>query len=439
MSYFEKIFYFLIFSIPFSFAFNLHKDVDIASLRVFISFTFIFFIFYLLYKNKKIVLSRFKNKHSYFFVLFFLWAFISSFWAINPVWSIRKSLFFVTIIPIYFFSIYFLNSKEKIKKAAECFIIGGFLVSLFGVLQFLSQFIFSLDKIYNFWAFKVSMFLYGQNFGDVIIKNQSWFVNIAGNDYFRAISLFPDPHTFALFLGILIPFTIFYFLHNNKKNKFTFFGIILLMFCALLFTFSRGAYVGFLISSLLMAIFSFWYFKIRLNKKILIFLFVSFFAVAFIFLNSVFGSRLMSSFTLSDVSNNARLGIWEKSSKVFLDNPILGVGLGNLPIFFDPIASVKSPINAHNTYLDIVSELGMIGFLLFFLIIFYTFFYLSFKKDKFDFLRFGVLWSFVWFLVHSFFETSLFSVPVLATLSFILSFAVILKKQIRGKVIRSEN
>jgi O-antigen ligase len=436
MPYFEKILYFIIFSIPFSFAFNLHRDADIASLRVFISLTFIFLVFYLLYKNKDIILDKFKNKHSYFFSLFFLWAFLSSFWAINPVWSIRKALFFATIIPIYFLAIYFLDSKEKINKAAGYFIVSGFIISLLGVIQFFSQFIFSLDKIYNFWAYNVAMFLYGQNFGEVIIRNQSWFVNILGNDYFRAISLFPDPHTFALYLGLLIPFTVGYFLYINKKNKARYFGMLFIMFLALLFTFSRGAYVGFFISFTAILIFSVWYFKIRLNKKIVISISIGFVIIFLIFLNSVFGSRLLSSFTLSDVSNAGRIGIWETSLGVFKDAPFWGVGLGNLPIFFDPVASVKSPINAHNTYLDIASELGLVGLIIFFIIIFYTFKNLSFKKDKFNFLRFGVLWSLLWFLVHSFFETSLFSVPVLASWCFILAFAVILKDPIKGKIIK---
>jgi len=435
MKYFEKALYFIIFSIPFSFAFNLHRDADVASLRVFISLTFILFAFYVLY-NKDVVIDRFKNRHIYFFSLFFLWSFLSAFWAVNPVWSVRKALFFVTITPLYFLSIYFLDSKEKINKAARYFILGGFFISLIGVVQFFSQFIFSLDKMYNFWAYDVSMFLYGQNFGEVIIRNQSWFVNIGGKDYFRAISLFPDPHTFSLYLGIVIPFTIGFFFYNNKKDKLQNLGMLSVMFLALLFTFSRGAYVGFFASLVFILVFSVWYFKIKLNKKFVISVLAGFALAFLVFLSSVFGSRFLSSFTLSDVSNAGRIGIWETASSVFWNAPVIGVGLGNLPIFFDPTASVKSPINAHNTYLDIASELGLVGLLAFFALVLCTFRSLGFKKDKFNFLRFGLLWSLSWFLVHSFFETSLFSVPVLAALCFILAFAVVLKDPVKGRVIK---
>ncbi len=435
MSYLEKVLYFIIFFIPFLYAVDRIRDVDISFLRVVISFLFIFFIFYLLYKNKPIVLDRFKNKQTYFFILFFLWTFISSFWAVNSVWGARKSLFFATIIPVYFLVIYLINSKEKINKIAKFFIMGGFVASLIGILQFLSQFIFSLDKIYNFWAYKISMFLYGQNFGSVVIQNQSWFVNISGKDYFRAISLFPDPHTFALYLGILIPFTIGFFFYNNKKDKVFYILQIITMFLAFLFTFSRGGYFGFLISLLFISGFSLWHFKIKLNKKFLsAAAFISLILI-FIFVNSVFGERLLSSFSLSDVSNTGRIQIWKTSTEAFLQNPIFGTGLGNLPIFFDPTASVKSPINAHNTYLDILSELGLAGFFLFLMLFVYSFKFLSFKKDKFNFLRLGILGSLVWFLTHSFFETSIFSVPVLISLCFILALAVILKNPIKGQVI----
>lgn len=436
MQYLEKILYFIIFFIPFSFALNLQRDVDVSFLRVVISLTFIFFVFYLLYKNKPIFLDKFKNNQTYFFSLFFIWTFASSFWAINPVWSVRKSLFFITIIPIYFLVIYLINSKEKINRVAEFFIMGGFVASLVGILQFLSQFIFSLDKIYNFWAYKMSVFLYGQNFGSVVIANQSWFVNIGGKDYFRAISLFPDPHTFALYLGILIPFTIGFFFYNNKKNKKFYIFQITVMFLAFLFTFSRGGYFGFLVSFLFIFGFSFWYFKIKLNKKSLTAIFLGFLILILIFSNSVFGERLLSSFSLSDISNTGRIQIWKTSASVFLQNLVFGAGLGNLPIFFDPVASVKSPINAHNTYLDILSEVGLVGFFFFAMFLLYSFKFLFFKKDKFNFLRLGIVVSLVWFLTHSFFETSIFSIPVLIALCFVLALAVILKNPIKGQIVK---
>ena len=427
-NYIEKIIYFTIFFIPFSFALNLQKDVDISFLRVVISLSFLIFLFYLIYKNKLIFLDRFKNKQTYFLILFFIWAGISAFWSLNAVWSIRKLVFFATIIPIYFLVIYIINSEEKLKKISKVFIFSGFLASLVGVFQFFSQFIFGLDKIYNFWAYEVSMFLYGQNFGSVVIANQSWFVNIGGKDYFRAISLFPDPHTFSLYLGILIPFAFGFFFYSSRKNKPLFFLQVTVMFLALLFTFSRGAYVGFLASFIFMTIFYLRYFKLKINKKIIISATLVFLIFISVFINSVFSQRLASSFSLSDISNAGRIQIWETSFDVFFENPVLGAGLGSLPVFFDPKASVKSPINAHNTYLDILSELGLVGIFLFFAFLFYLFKNLLFKKDKFDFLRLGILWSLAWFLVHSFFETSLFSVPVLVSFCFVTAIPVILKE-----------
>ena len=438
MNYFRKILYFIIFFIPFSFALNLQRDADVAFLRLLIALTFTFFIFFIFYQNKELYLERFKNKQTYLFALFFLWTFLSSFWAMNPVWSIRKFLFFITIIPVYFLTIYLIDSRDRLNKILKYFILGGFIASIIGVLQFFSQFIFSLDKMYNFWAYNVSMFLYGQNFGSVVIQNQSWFVNIGGKDFFRAISLFPDPHTFALYLGLVTPLSIGFFLYNNKKNKVLFSVQLFFMLFAVLLTFSRGAYVGFLVSSLFISIFYFKYFKLnlRVNKKALASIFSGLVIVLFLLMNSVFGERLMSSFSLSDVSNTGRIQIWSISGSVFLDNPFFGVGLGNLPIFFDPTASVKSPINAHNTFLDISSELGLLGLVLFFGFLYFVFKNLKYRKDKFNFLRFGALWSFIWYLIHSFFETSIFSVPVLTAFSFMLAIAVILGKTIKGQVIR---
>jgi len=430
MKYFQKAFYFTVFFIPFSFALNIQHDVDMAFVRVLITGLFTILLFYLLWQGNLLFLNKFKNKTTLFLLSFFVFSALSAFWATNPVWSIRKAVFFATIIPIYFLTIYFVSSKEILEKISRIFILSGFLASLFGILQFLSQFFLSLSSIYNFWAYKASMFLYGQNFGTVIIDNQSWFVNIAGKDYFRAISFFPDPHTFALYLGILIPFSLGYFFYKSKiKDKKNIFYLIT-MLLALLFTFSRGAYFGFFAALFFITFILFLRFKIRPSKKQIYIGAAILLSGILVVSNTVFGERFISSFSLTEVSNVGRLGIWKTSFVVFEKNPILGAGLGNLPIFFDPTASVKSPINAHNTYLDILSELGIIGLLLFGLI-FKDIFKNSFLSgtDKERYLRYGIATSFIWFFVHSFFETSLFSVPVLSALCFLLALAVILKHE----------
>lgn len=65
----------------------------------------------------------------------------------------------------------------------------------------------------------------------------------------------------------------------------------------------------------------------------------------------------------------ARSQMWTATWEMFADNPVMGAGLGSYPYVFDryrPEGMNASPGHAYNDYLEILSQLGAIGFLLLF-------------------------------------------------------------------------
>ena len=70
----------------------------------------------------------------------------------------------------------------------------------------------------------------------------------------------------------------------------------------------------------------------------------------------------------ADTSVVHRLLLLRSAIDVFLRNPIFGVGLGN----FEAIAGryTTTPMVCHNTYLEVASNLGLIGFIPFMLLIY---------------------------------------------------------------------
>lgn len=66
---------------------------------------------------------------------------------------------------------------------------------------------------------------------------------------------------------------------------------------------------------------------------------------------------------------NGRLDVWGAGWDVFTKNPFLGVGSGAFPIATLPYGLPKSDshvgIIAHNTYLSVLSETGIVGFIIF--------------------------------------------------------------------------
>ena len=58
-----------------------------------------------------------------------------------------------------------------------------------------------------------------------------------------------------------------------------------------------------------------------------------------------------------------RKPIWDAGAQVLLDHPILGVGISNFSTAIEPLYGQAK--TAHNTYLDIATETGVVGFVLF--------------------------------------------------------------------------
>jgi O-antigen ligase len=66
---------------------------------------------------------------------------------------------------------------------------------------------------------------------------------------------------------------------------------------------------------------------------------------------------------------NKRTAIWKAGLKVFREHPVLGIGAGAYPAAVDPFlppTNVAGHVNvAHNTFLSVLVECGVLGFALF--------------------------------------------------------------------------
>lgn len=307
--------------------------------------------------------------------------------------------------------------------------IGGAAFSaLTALAQFLAQFIWGSQKIIDFWALKVAPLFYGQTFASLVAQNPSWSVEIGGKTMMRAIGLFPDPHMLAFFLGLISPFVLV-MIFFGKKHRLLLLFVACLLLLVLLLTFSRGGYLGLLVS-LIFIIPLLWR---RLERKGKFFwggLAGLIMVVALIFGTPVI-SRFFSSFDLAEGSNLGRLQIWQESLAVAGQHPLLGVGLGNYPAAIDFSGTYRSAVSSHNLYLDILAETGIFGLLawLWFLA---SAGLASLKAIKHDEAltapALGVLASLIYFSVHSFFETAIFNPTILAFLMIILGLSVSLAK-----------
>ena len=138
--------------------------------------------------------------------------------------------------------------------------------------------------------------------------------------------------------------------------------------------------------------------------------------------------RLASSFNIQEGSNQGRISNWQQAIIIIRNHP-LGVGIGMYSLAVDPNADYREPIYAHDLYLDIAAELGILTTIIFVVILFVSFasFWESAKVEP--FFVAGVA-SITIFAVHSFVETPLYSVQVLPLFLIIIALSTQTKKYV---------
>lgn len=397
----------LAFYLPFQLALNPAEGVDLASIRVLILAIFLLWIAQGL-KNKKLIIKN--TLQTWLLVAFMALNLLSVFIAKNTDWSWRKLMFLFSIVPLYFVIADVVNSRKKIIKLAKAFVLSGVAVSLLGIIQFLGQFIVGLEKTYNFWADYVVVPFLGKSFSEAVLLNPSWLVNIAGETYLRATATFPDPHMSSFYLGLLIPIALGIVIYEKNK-KIPWLACLVVLLIADLLTFSRGGYLG-LFGGAIFLIILFWKETDQKYKTGALALF-SLMVISLLFSNPV-SQRFYSSFNLKEGSNAGRIETWNKAIEIVADNPLMGVGIGNYALAVKANAFYREPIYAHNTYLDIAAETGVLNALIWVSLLGITAvaLYIKDRKNK-SLVMLAV--SILIFSIHSLVETAIYS-PVVLTL-----------------------
>jgi len=181
-----------------------------------------------------------------------------------------------------------------------------------------------------------------------------------------------DENDLCLVLNMAAPFTLFLALNEtNKSRKILYSALTLLLFAAVVATSSRGGFVG--LASL--GGYCWW----RSRKKVVLLIGIAT-LTGFMFLvaPSAYWDEIASIRTSTEEGDTgeARLYTWKVTWAMFLDNPIVGVGQGNLPFVFreyeiatDNEQGLRgrsfSGRAAHSLYFTLLPEWGIVGTLLF--------------------------------------------------------------------------
>lgn len=321
--------------------------------------TIVFSLIFLLDSYDKKNWSWIKEKWVIFFLIFWVYNIINSFFATDNLSSIKSSFFYIRFL-FFALCIYYLGFKHL-----------------------------SLKKVLIFWTIIVS-------FVSLDIYVQYFF----GYDFFgyKAIHIprYSGPFGYELVAGaylsrlipLICPLFLIYFFNFKLIYKILICGLTLILFFSVMLTGERASFLFVLAFLFLYVIFIF-----RNKISIIIKFFISVILITGILVNVPEVKKRYSDFynIIQNFSESSYGKLYSSAFQLWKLNKITGVGFKNFRVNCDIEVIDTSNNNhqlcsthPHNLYLEILSETGLIGLIIYVIFLFYLFkqIFRKFKLNK---------------------------------------------------------
>ncbi len=250
--------------------------------------------------------------------------------AIDGLRVLGQVVFWYVII---YYGLKKLKDRKFFEELISYMLIAAAIVALYGVVQY----VFAFETPAN------------------------WIDRDMENIRTRVFSTIGNPNALGGYMVMFIPIALSLGFARNVTNKSRawYLVISIVMALTLIFTFSRGAWIGFAAGVGLLMV---------LKDKRFIVLFLIFMILMPILLPDTITSRLFHAFSPEYIERSAeagRLFYWRQAFVRMVNNPIFGTGVGS---FGDSVAvrhSMPGAVWVDNHYLKTGAELGVVGLGLF--------------------------------------------------------------------------
>lgn len=182
----------------------------------------------------------------------------------------------------------------------------------------------------------------------------------------RAAGFFGHPMTFAGYLCMYLPLFLIGYFDNLFGGKYRNVSGLLFVagIAALIFNGTRGAWIAVAITSGILLL----YYMFKNKRNLIIGTVVIALCGGILVNNDAFMHRVSTITNNRYQSNSERLLMWNSAWNMFKDHPVLGVGLGQYKDnyqhkYISPKAKEPNLAHAHNNFLQMLAENGMVGFI----------------------------------------------------------------------------
>lgn len=273
-----------------------------------------------------------------FIIGFLAVAFFSSVTSFNISKSIQSFALYFVFALSYFLIVNNIKTKNQWYNLVVLYVIAGLLVALYGIYQ-------------NYFV----------TFTDTSWVDEDMFADIKT----RVYSTFDNPNVLGQYLVMVIP-VAFSLMWSEKKvwTKAFYLGVTALMCACLIFTWSRAAWIG-----IILAIGFYMVMKDRRWSSLLV---VALLIMPFVLPESIL-SRITSLGNMKDSSTAYRFSVWLSSLRMAGDYWLSGIGLGAgaFERVYQKYAlnGAGFALHAHNFYIQLVVEMGVLGIIIFAMLI----------------------------------------------------------------------
>lgn len=394
----DFIIYWSIIAIPFFMA------IAPAPMNVFLGFLIFAFLAKRALNRQSLFIRSPLNKPFMFFVIISL---ISVFNSVDYSDSMRGLLRLAYYWALFLIMAEEIKDDKHIKKIIFAMILGVSLLSVDAIWQVIS----------------------GRDF----IRGNIPIVNIGLK---RATASFPDANVFGIYLSAIAPLLIglaLYYFKRKKKIAMSLVSILVLLGITL--TYSRPTLLAIYIILLFLSI-------VKKDKILLAALIIFIFMAPFVMPRNVKNwAKEVDCNPIRFMCNDDRIAIYRSSLNMIKDHPVIGVGINTFmknykkykecPEYRNTVTS--DYIYAHNNFLHMAGEIGLVGLGVFAWLLYMLFSVSSriYKRLKDPYLKtvaLSLIACLIAFLVNGFTESSLYYSRVAMIFWYLIGFSLSLEK-----------